>query len=150
MPDRYQPGRRTRSQRGNSLIELSLLIPWYFFLFAGAYDFGFYSYSLISLEEGTRVAALSASQNSTTAANSTAACTYVLGALQDLPNLNGVSCPASSSPLTVTAAYGASSGPDGGPETTVTVAYTTPQLIPIPGLLPGKLTLNKTIQMRIQ
>src|SRR6185437_2786210 len=94
-----KPGRLLKSRRGTSLIEFSLLMPWYFFLFVGAYDFGFYSYSLISLEDGVRAAAVNASQTSSTAANSATACTYVLGGLKNLPNMGAVtSC--SAAPLT--------------------------------------------------
>jgi hypothetical protein len=32
----------------------------------------------------------------------------------------------------------------------VTVAYTTPTLIPIPGLLPGSLTISRTVIMKVQ
>ena len=111
--------RRLKARKGNSLIEFSLLMPWYFFLFVGAYDFGFYGYSLIALEDGVRVAALNASQSTVAASAgnaSTTACTYVLDSLVNLPNVSGVTCPSSSSPLTVTETYGATSGPDGGPD----------------------------------
>ena len=58
-------------------------MPWYFLLFAGAWDFWFYSYSLIALEDGVRVAALNASQSSTLAADSGTARKYVPGSLND-------------------------------------------------------------------
>lgn len=138
------------TRRGNSLIEFSLLMPWYFFLFVGVYDFGFYAYSLIALEDGVRVAALNASNNSTLAASSSTACTYVLGSLQNLPNIGSGVTTCSASPITVTATYGATSGPDGGPVTTVTAVYTSPQLIPIPGLLPGQVTTTRIVEMRVR
>lgn len=142
--------RRRNGRRGNSLIEFSLLAPWYLFLFIGIYDFGFYGYSLVALGEGVRVAALNASQNSTMAASSTTACTYVVGSLKNLPNIGTSVTSCGASPLTVTATYGATSGPDGGPSTTVSATYTTAQLIPIPGLLAGQVTMSKTIQMRVK
>jgi Flp pilus assembly protein TadG len=150
MLARFRPRRSSNARKGNSLIEFSLLMPWYFFLFVGAYDFGFYGYSLIALEDGVRVAALNASQNTALAGDATTACNYVLANLQNLPNLNGVTCPASSSPLTVTATFGATSGPDGGPMTTVSATYTSPRLIPIPSLLPGQVTFTRTLEMRVQ
>lgn len=125
------------------------MVPWYVFLFMGTFDCGIYSYSLVATQEGARIAALNASQNSTLAANSNTACTYVIGSLQGLPNMSGVSTCAAA-PITVTATYGATAGPDGGPLTTVTAVYTTPQLIPIPGLLPGQLTITKTVEMRVR
>src|SRR5579863_10102058 len=51
MGNRHKPGRSLNTRKGNSLIEFSLLMPWYFFLFVGVYDFGFYAYSLIALED---------------------------------------------------------------------------------------------------
>jgi Flp pilus assembly protein TadG len=142
--------RSVNARKGNSLIEFSLLMPWYFFLFVGAYDCGFYGYALIALEDGVRVAALNASQNSTLAASADTACTYVLGSLQNLPNIGSSVTTCSASPITVTATYGATSGPDGGPLTTVSAVYTSPQLIPIPSLLPGQITITRTLEMRVQ
>jgi len=139
-----------RNRKGQSLIEFSLLVPWYLFLFMGIFDFGFYGYALVSLEDGVRVAALNASQNSTLAANSTTACTYVLGSLTGLPNIGSSVTTCSASPLVVTATYGATSGPDGGPETTVSATYTTPQLIPIPSVFPGRFTVTRALQMRVK
>jgi Flp pilus assembly protein TadG len=150
MGNRGKTGNNLNSRKGNSLIEFSLLMPWYFFLFVGAYDFGFYGYGLIALEDGLRVAAVNASQNSTLAADATTACTYILDSLQNLPNVSGVTCPSTTSPLKVTATYGATAGPDGGPATTVSATYTSPQLIPIPGILPGQVTITRTLQMRVQ
>ncbi len=143
-------GRRLDKRKGSSLIEFSLLMPWYFFLFVGVYDFGFYSYSLIALEDGVRVAAVNASQNSTFAADSVTACTYVLGSLVNLPNIGTAVTTCAASPITVTATYGAASGPDGGPMTTVTAVYTSPQLIPIPSLLSGQTTTTRIVKMRVR
>ena len=42
---------------GNSIVEFSLMAPWILFLFAGAFDWGFYSYALILVQNGARVAA---------------------------------------------------------------------------------------------
>ena len=49
---------RQKSRSGHAVIELSLMMPWLFFLFVGALDFGFYSYALISVQNSARVAAL--------------------------------------------------------------------------------------------
>jgi Flp pilus assembly protein TadG len=138
-------GRSFNTRKGNSLIEFALLMPWYFFLFVGVYDFGFYGYGLIALEDGVRVATLNASLY---AQDSTTACNYVLDSLKNLPNVSGVTCPSSSSPLTVTATAG--TGPDGAPAITVSATYTSPQLIPIPGILAGQVTITRSLEMRVQ
>jgi Flp pilus assembly protein TadG len=140
-------GRRP-SRRGNAIIEFSLLMPWYIFLFVGTYDFGFYSYSLIAAESAARVAALYCATNSTTATDSTTACGYALDQLRNLPNIGYNLTTCSASPLVVTAS--STTGPDNNSATSVLVTYTTPRLIPIPGLLPGQLTINKTIVMAIR
>lgn len=147
---------RDKRRSGNNVIEFSLLVPWYVFLFIGVFDFGFFSYSLIAVQSAARVGAEYASYSTTTEADSTTACTYALGQLQDLPNLgSGGACTAnsttvsSSAPLAVQASA-VMSGPDTLPAASVTVTYLTPQLIPIPGLLPGQLTITRTVKMRIR
>lgn len=139
--------RQARGRKGNSLVEFSLLLPWYFFLFVGSYDFGWYSYSLIAVEEGARIAALNASKSTAAAADSTTACSFALDSLRNLPNV-GSATTTCVSPVTVSALL--VSGPDGASATAVTVAYTSPQLIPIPGLLPGQLTISRTVKMRVR
>ena len=136
-----------RKRNGNSLVEFCLLLPWYFFLFVGSYDFGMYSYSLIAVEDGARVAALNASRDSTSAGDSATACGFVLDSLRNLPNI-GSGVTSCTSPVTVTAVSG--TGPDGAAGTVVTVAYTSPQLIPIPGLLPGQLVITRIVKMRVR
>jgi len=46
---------RRRNRRGSNAVEFALLVPWYLFLFIGAFDFGFYSYSLIATQNAARV-----------------------------------------------------------------------------------------------
>lgn len=137
-----------RSRRGNALIEFSLLMPWYVFLFVGVFDFGFYSYSLIATESAARVAALYCATDSGKATDSATACNFALDQLRNLPNVGSGVVTCNGSPLTVTAS--AWSGPDGNSGTSVLVTYTTPQLIPIPGLLPGQLTINRTVKMPLR
>ena len=147
---------RARRRSGNNIIEFSLLIPWYVFLFIGVFDFGFFSYSLIAVQSAARVGAEYASYSTTTQTDSTTACTYAIGQLQDLPNVgSGGTCTANSTTVTSAAplavqASAIASGPDTKPAASVTVTYMTPQLIPIPGLLPGKLTISRTVKMRIR
>lgn len=125
-------------------------MPWFVFLFVGSFDLGMYSYSLVVTQDGARTAALNASQNTTTAADSTTACGFVLDSIRDLPNIGSGVTTCSAAPITVTASLGTGTGPDGGNMTTVTATYTSPQLIPIPGLIPGQLTIVKTVKMRVR
>jgi hypothetical protein len=60
----------------------------------------------------------------------------------------GSSSVTSSAPVAVSAS--SVTGADGNPATNVTVMYLTPQLIPIPGVFPGQLTINGTVQMRLR
>src|SRR5712691_2982936 len=94
--------RKYKGERGGAILELAFFAPWLFFLFVGALDFGFYAYALISVESAARVAALYASTNTTTATDSTGACTYALGELRNLPNVGSMtSC--TTNPLKITA-----------------------------------------------
>ncbi|HVW11195.1 MAG TPA: TadE family protein, partial [Bryobacteraceae bacterium] len=78
-------------------------MPWYVFLFVGTFDFGFYAYSLIATQSAARVAALYCSTSSSTATDSTTACSYALDQLRNLPNVGYSVSTCNGSPLTVTA-----------------------------------------------
>ena len=139
--------KRERSQRGNALVEFSLLAPWLLFLFVGVFDMGFYTYSMTAVENAARVAAEFTSSSPTNATKTAVACTRVLGELSMLPNMKNVSS-CTCSPLELNVASGA--GPDSLPATSVTVTYSGVRLIPIPGLLTGQLNFSRTVQMRIK
>jgi Flp pilus assembly protein TadG len=138
----------TRRERGSTLIEMSLLTPWIIFLFFGILDMGFYGYSLIAVENATRIAAEYTSQSPTLASDPAGtACTKVLAELASLPNVSGLAnCNAA--PLRMTAA--AVTGVDGRSATEVSITYQGVQLVPIPGLLMGRLNVTRIIQMRVQ
>jgi Flp pilus assembly protein TadG len=139
------PGREGR-RRGHAMVEVALLSPWIFFLFAGAFDMGFYSHALISATNAARAGALHASGDAATAGDSAGACAFALAELRSMPNVRTLtSCAAL--PLIVTATP--VTGIDGAPATEVRVVYQTPMMFPIPGL-PGQLTLTRTAQMRVQ
>jgi len=147
--------RRTQrfGRRGSSMVEFALMMPWYVFLFVGAYDFGFISYGLISTESAARVAALYCSGSTTLASNcSTPACNYAIDALKYMPNMGPTVTTCASSPLVVTTTdVPNGSSPDKSNDAAqVTISYTTPNLIPIPGILPGILTVSRTVTMRVQ
>ncbi len=138
--------RRRARQGGHAILEVSLIAPWLLFLFSGVFDMGFYEYCLICTENAARVAALYTSSGSGYASDSTGACSYALSEMNMIPNVNGLTgC--SAAPLIVTAS--SVTGVDGNPASSVSVTYTTSQLIPIPGLT-GKTTVTRTAQMRIK
>lgn len=144
------PGHRKRWQRGNAIIELSLIAPWILFLFVGVFDMGFYTTAMIGVENAARVAAEYTSKNTSTASDASGACTRALAEMSLLPNVSTQANCNSGGGNTVVVTAAAANGPDGLPGTTVTVTYTGGQLIPIPGLLMGKLNLSRTIQMRVK
>jgi Flp pilus assembly protein TadG len=144
-----------RRRRGNAIVEFSFLMPWYLFLFVGAFDFGFFAYSLIASQSAANVAALYCATSSSTTTDSTTACGYALDQFRNLPNVTS-SLTTCGTGTTVTAAapvaVSASSitGPDSNPAASVTVVYLTPNLIPIPGLLPKQLTITRTVKMAVR
>ena len=141
------PSRGPRGARGSAMVELTLLVPWCLFLFVFVIDMGFYEYSLISVENATRIAAEYTSQGSSVAADSAGACTRVIAELSGLPNIGSTVTSCSAAPLTVTAS--AITGTDGSAATSVTVAYQGLSMIPIPGLMQGRLYFNRNVQMRV-
>ncbi|HTT62768.1 MAG TPA: TadE family protein [Bryobacteraceae bacterium] len=136
-----------RRERGHAMLELALLLPWVFFLFAGAFDLGFYNYALISTQNAARVAAWYTSQTKTTATDAATACTYALAELQALPNVGTSVKNCNASPVVVTATQ--VTGADGAEASSVSVSYTSPKLIPIPGALAGRFTFDRIVQMRL-
>ncbi|HEY1340556.1 MAG TPA: TadE/TadG family type IV pilus assembly protein [Bryobacteraceae bacterium] len=145
---------RRHRQRGGSALEMAFLLPWYIFLFVGAFDWGFYAHALISTESAARVAAIATSASNSTAADSTLACTYALEELRIVSNI-GSTTTCSGTPVTVTATKLCSSGctsnsADGNPASQVAVTYTTQSLIPIPMLLAKQATFYRVVQMRLR
>jgi len=139
-------GTTSRKKRGAAMMELALLSPWIFFLFIGLFDWGFYAYSVITLETATRAAAGWNAGHNTPGDNVTA-CSIVTNEMQSLTNMNGISICGGTSPVSVSASQVA--GPDGHDTAQVAVTYTTPSLIPIPGLLAKKFTITRVVKMRL-
>ena len=143
------PSRNRRS--GQAVIEVTLLVPWIVFSFVAAFNFGIFAYALISTQNAARSAAMFASQSLAVAQGGsivTQVCPYVLGELGDAPGMTGVaSC--SSAPVTVTVTPRI---PGAGNMNTVqvSVAYRTMQLIPLPGLMAGSLTITRMVEMPIR
>lgn len=147
--------RRSR-QRGGSIVEMALMLPWYVFFFVGTYDWGFYAHALISTESAARVAAEYTSQSSAQAANQATACILANEELRTMNNVGGTATSTcSSSPLIVTAAQVGpgqtnTNSADLQQASQITVQYTTVGLIPIPGLLKGSATIYRVVQMRLR
>ena len=133
------------TRRGGAILELALFSPWVFFLFVGAIDWGFYAYSLITVETAARSGAVyESAQMSVPSGN---ACTIVSNEMSTLMNAASFSSTCSTAPLVVSSAQ--ITGPDSLPAAQVTVTYTTPSLIPIPGVLAKQFTITRIVTMKI-
>jgi len=139
----HQGVRFRRRTRGASVVEFSLLCPWLIFLYVGAFDWGFYAHALISTENASRSAALYAANNAGTTPSASAACNIVLQELSIASNVTGLTT-CTAAPVVVSLSCTTNSSLEA---VQVTVAYTTLQLIPIPGLLENQVTLNRTTEM---
>ena len=131
------------------MMELALLSPWIIFIFIGLLDWGFYAYSLITLETAARSAAVWNS-NHGNPNDLTKAREIVCKEMQTLVNVSSIALNANcgqAAPVVVSAS--AVTGPDNGNAAQVSVTYTTPSLIPIPGLLAKQYTITRTIRMKI-
>jgi Flp pilus assembly protein TadG len=137
---------RSRKSRGAAMMELALFSPWIIFLFVGTLDWGFYAYSLITLETATRNAA-SWNANNNDPNNTYIACQIVTSEMQTLVNMRGVTTCGGSSAVSITATQ--VTGPDSENAAQVAVTYTTPQMIPIPGLLAKQFTITRVVTMKL-
>jgi hypothetical protein len=129
------------------MMELVLVGPWIFFLSIGALDWGFYATSLVSVEAAARSAALYTSTSSTTAADSATACTIALGEMRKLPNIGSTVTACTSNPVVTASSV---SGPDSAAASKVSVRYQSVSLIPIPGLLKKRLTVTRSVTLRLR
>ena len=155
-------GTKYRGQAGHAAIEVALMAPWIFLLFIAVFDFGFYAYTLISVENAARVAVMHTSGDPATADDSSFACFYAVQELRMMNNVgNGVNCAVgcaagsfcAAGPISVRArrldgTNGLPFGADGTPASEVTVSYQGFQLFPLPSLL-GKLDVTRVAQMRL-
>lgn len=158
-----RPFLRRPETSGHAAVELALMAPWIFLLFAMVFDLGFYSYAVIATENAARSAVMYTSASTATASDDTAACTVALRELRGMPNvsasttcattLGGIS---NSQPLFVDAcASGVACGGvqftsvDGATASRVVVTYRSPQLFPIPGLM-GRMTVTRYAEARMR
>lgn len=132
-----------KQRTGNAVIEVSLMAPWILLLFIAVFDFGFYVYAAISVENAARVAALHTSSNSSLGADSGTACFYALQELQKTANVGGLSS-CSGPPLQVAAAI---TTLNGAPASQVTVRYETVPGIPLPWF-PDRYSITRVVSMR--
>ncbi len=141
--------RRTRRNKrsGSAIVEATLLVPWFFLMFAGVLDFGFYAYSLIATQNAARVAALYTSSSESAIADAATACEYVRREMSSLPNTRTLTnCSALPLKLELNEVT------EGAPPhkvSQVTVTYQTVQLFPIPGMT-GRLTAVRRVSMRLK
>jgi len=136
------------------VVEVALMAPWIFFLFVGVFDVGFFCYAAICTQNAARAVALSYAQSSTVTP-----CNVALGELTMLPNVNGGSCNALPVQVAVTKLNGsacADSATTSGLLYATTpfcvqssVTYQTIPLIPIPGIMTGRMTLTRKAEMRL-
>ena len=123
---------------------MALVMPWFVFLFVGAYDWGFYAHALISTESAARVAALYASSGP---ASGSQACTYALEELRIVANVGTSLTTCGSLPVIVTSSCTTTASLS---TAKVAVTYQTLSLIPIPFLLESQATFYRVVQMPMQ
>lgn len=157
------PFPKSRATRGHAAVEMALMAPWIFLLFAMVFDLGFYSYAVIATENAARSAVMYTSAATSTAADDTAACTVALRELRGMPNVSASTLCATTlgnisdaRPLYVDAcASGVACGGvqftsvDGSNASRVVVTYRTPQMFPIPGLM-GRMTVTRFAEARMR
>lgn len=136
-----------RRRGGHAIIELALLMPWVFFLFVGALDFGFYSYALISTQNAARVSALNAGFSAVNSASQADACYHARRELAKMPNAQSFSSSCGQAPLVVSVTP--STDAEGSQASLVRVAYDTIPMIPIPGVLTGPSTITREVSVKV-
>ncbi len=136
-------------ESGHAVVEAALMVPWLFFLFFATLDFGIYAYAAICTQNAARSAAVDAASFGS-APDPAVTCNIVLDEMRQLPNMRSVTaCTGTlspSQPVIVTTSL--PNGPDGAPAVQVRVQYLSVAVIPIPGLLPGKMSLTRTATVR--
>ncbi len=143
-PNRKMSLLKKAGERGNAVLEVALMLPWILLLFIGVFDFGFYVYSAISVENAARVAALHTSSNSKLASDSATACFYVRQELRNASNVADLlSC--NSAPLQVTAAATTVAG---AAASQVTVTYEAAAGIGM-AWFPGRYSITRIVSMRL-
>jgi Flp pilus assembly protein TadG len=141
-----------KRQSGQAVVEVTLLVPWVVFSFVAAFNFGIFAYALISTQNAARSAAMYAAQSLTVAQSGSIVsqvCPYALGELVDAPGVGTGVNTCTGTPVTVTVT---AKTPGAGNMNTVqvSVTYNTMQLIPLPGLMAGSLSITRAVEMPIR
>ncbi len=155
---------RKRGRRGGAMVEFALMMPWILFLFMGIYDFGFYAYAAICVQNAARAAAINSAQPTTAVAGS---CQAALNEMAMLPNIGpspstGL-CGSSGQPTSATPVIiqsntlSNSTTPkcadcslnSAATSIQVAVTYQTVPLFIVPGALTGRLTLTRVAEVRV-
>jgi len=171
--------RKTPSGRsGSAILETAFMVPWLFFLFVGVLDLGFYCYAAICTENAARVAAQAASTDNFSAADNAGACVAALPEMKGLPNAYTLTCPTptlasgitNANPVAVCTVLLSNAGANpceptwsaaaqkcadcvATPTATsaqVAVTYQTLPMVPIPGLLMGRIKITRVAEMRVR
>jgi Flp pilus assembly protein TadG len=145
-----------RRERGQALIEVTLLCPWILFLFMGIYDFGFFAYAAICTQNAARAAALASAE---TATSTLTPCSAALGELRMILNVTpSLTCNSLPVVVTVTTLTNATSPVcadcgllpyTGATSKQASVQYQSPPMFLIPGIMNGRLTLTRIAEMRV-
>lgn len=158
-------------ERGQAVLEVTLLMPWIFFLFVGVLDFGFYSYQAICVENAARAAAVQISANF--AGLSGIGCSIAVLEMNRLTNVANNATPCTDGSTSVSAGtpmavnvlrLDKTTTPKCAdcdcslvPATTcnaassvqVAVTYQSPQMVSIPGILTNQLMIRRLAEVRI-
>jgi Flp pilus assembly protein TadG len=158
-------------ERGQAVLEVTLMMPWIFFLFVGVLDFGFYSYQAICVENAARVAAVQIATNFV--GLSSVGCSIAVPEMKRLTNVanNGNPCTdgstavSSGTPMAVNVLkLDKNSNPKcadcdctkvspatcaAASSVQVAVTYQSPQMVSIPGLLTNQLQIRRLAEVRI-
>jgi Flp pilus assembly protein TadG len=158
-------------ERGQAMVEVTLMAPWIFFLFIGITDVGFYSYAAICTQNAARAAAVQTAQSVGKQTNPIA-CAAALNELNLLPNVVGLTSPTgcgalpvivvrktlcgASTPNTITCSALPTSptcadclqSPKAA-SSQVAVTYQSRLFVPIPGILTNQLNLTRVVESRI-
>ena len=97
---RQKRNKNTR-ERGQAVMEVTLLMPWIIFLFFGVMDTGFFCYTAICVENAARAAAFTTAVNQTelSGTSNDNACVAAWNELSNLPNVYSATPPTGCSGL---------------------------------------------------
>jgi len=160
--------RNRKLQKGTAVVEVAFMMPWIAFLFVGVLDSGFYTYSAIATQNAARAVAI---QSANSGGSISALCQSAKNEMGFLPNVPGTSCAASQAAVSnatpiwvctviltntsgsvcrLPAATCADCSLNAGARSVQAVlTYQSVPLVPIPGILPLKLTLTRLAEARI-